>query len=117
MSDNDIIKVLECCKIDTPPFMCEECPLCRIPSYSCASKCKELAYDLIIRQKAEIERLKNMIAQNEGVLPEYERLIKAETIEEFAERLKHTRVDLDGIEMVAVWNIDTIIEQMTEELK
>lgn len=71
--------------------------------------------NLINRQKAEIERLKDMVAQNEGVLPRYERFIKAEAIKEFAERLKQTRVDLDGIEMVAVGNIDSISKEMTEE--
>ena len=58
MNDNDIIKALECCKIKTPPYKCEECPLLRGMSNSCIYECKELAYDLINRQKAEIERLK-----------------------------------------------------------
>lgn len=116
MNDNDIVKALECCKIATPPFMCEECPLCTIPSYSCAAKCKELACDLINRQKSEIERLKRYDEERDIRL--HARLTetaRVEAIKEFAERLKQTRVDFDGIEMVAVGNIDTITKEMTEE--
>jgi hypothetical protein len=40
---------------------------------------------------------------------------KVEAIKEYAERLKQTRVDFDGIEMVAVGNIDAIAQEMTEE--
>ena len=57
MNDNDIIKALECCKIKKPPYKCEECPLLRGTSNSCLYECKELAYDLIIRQIAEIVKL------------------------------------------------------------
>lgn len=40
---------------------------------------------------------------------------RVEAIKEFAERIKQTRVDFGGIEMVAVGNIDTISKEMTEE--
>lgn len=63
MNDNDIIKALECCKIKIPPYKCEECPLLRGVSNSCIYECKELAYDLINRQKAEIERLNHIRAE------------------------------------------------------
>ena len=108
MNDNDIIKALECCKIKTPPYKCEECPLLRGVSNSCIYECKELAYDLINRQKAEIERLKNELKM-------HLQTARAEAIKEFAEKLKQTQVDLDGSEMVAVGNIDTITKEMTEE--
>lgn len=122
MNDNDIIKALECCKIKTPPYKCEECPLLRGVSNSCIYECKELAYDLINRQKAEIEGLCNKLnvsTQNvENMarsMPNIAKATRAEAIKEYAERLKQTRVDLDGIEMVAVGNIDAIAEGMMED--
>lgn len=115
MNDNDIVKALECCSQKSlKGNMCAKCPLFCEDCFG-GELIKPLAFELIKRQKAEIERLKDMVAQNEGVLPRYERLIKAESIKEFADRLKQTQVDLDGIEMVAVGNIDAIMEQMTEE--
>ena len=74
------------------------------------------SFNLIIRQKAEIERLKRYDEERDIRL--HARLTetaRVEAIKEFAERLKQTRVDLDGIEMVAVGNIDTIAQEMTEE--
>ena len=90
MNDNDIIKALEFC--ESPDCECtRECPMfCNgIKSISdCRGELHKNALDLINRQKAEIERLEDMVAQNEGVLPKYEQLIKAEAIKEFEDRLK-----------------------------
>lgn len=46
------------------------------------------AIDVIERQRAEIKKLMDMVGQNEGVLPEYEKLLKSEAIKAFVERLK-----------------------------
>jgi hypothetical protein len=82
MTDAEIIKALECC-IDEDFNLCNKCPI-KIECYTQTVYIKKKALDLINRQQAEIERLKDMVAQNEGVLPEYENLIKAEAIKEFA---------------------------------
>ena len=82
MSDNDISKALGFC------FAVGDCDHCAYADKPCQNLMAD-ALDLINRQKAEIERLKDMVAQNEGVLPRYEQLIKAEAIEEFAERLRN----------------------------
>ena len=53
MTDNDIIKALECCPKD---ILCEQCPL--NGKSNCMNKLYEYALDIVNRQQAEIERLK-----------------------------------------------------------
>lgn len=52
----DIIKGLECCNND---IICNDCPYC--DHHDCLYDLKEDACDLIKRQQAEIERLKEMV--------------------------------------------------------
>lgn len=52
MTDNEIIKALECCM-----NACKECPFKKYGE-ECAAKLNKCALDLINRQKAEIERLR-----------------------------------------------------------
>lgn len=57
MTDNEIIKALECCtKSDTNENYCDPCPY--LHEKYCAAKISKDALDLINRQKAEIEMLK-----------------------------------------------------------
>ena len=58
---------------------------------------------------AEIERLKGMVSQNEGVLPQYEALLKAEAIKEFADRLCEDRVSNDPV----VISTKCLVKEMT----
>lgn len=55
MTDEEIIKTLECCS-DSENYQCNKCPL-----YADCEKASiaKNALDLVNRQKAEIERLKN----------------------------------------------------------
>lgn len=111
MNDNDIIKALRQC---VAGGSCRHCPL--EEEVGCRQKVLAYALETINSQKTEIERLKRYDEERDVRL--HARLTetaRAEAIKEFAERLKQTRVDFDGIEMVAVGNIDTILEQMTEE--
>lgn len=82
-------------------------------------------YVSLKKRDAEIERLKGMVSQNEGVLPEYEKLITSKAIREFAEKIDqllnrysnlHKYADKarrsteeydDGtlMEMVSVWEV------------
>ncbi len=63
MTDNEIIKALECCKMPVGSGSCNNCPLKdirnkrRIGDKSCTTISLEDALDLINRQKAEIEDL------------------------------------------------------------
>lgn len=56
MTDNEIIKALECCKGKG----CKGCP-CNINSSICIAHLARNALDLIKRQKAEIEKLKEAL--------------------------------------------------------
>ena len=55
MTDNEIIKALECCKRPVGTGACKDCPLDK--DRPCTTTMIENALDLINRQKAEIERL------------------------------------------------------------
>jgi hypothetical protein len=67
MTDAEIIKALECCKMPVGSGACNNCPLKVIrdnlhkeDTKSCTTIMMENALDLIKRQQAEIERLKEL---------------------------------------------------------
>lgn len=79
MTDNEIIKALECCNNKE-----SDCRLCILwTTNQCTKVLGEATIALINRQKAEIERLKYNL---EAVLNE--RADHSEAIKEFAERVK-----------------------------
>ena len=80
MTDNEIIKGLECCR----GVGCKSCPF-NVNNAICISYLIEDVLDLINRQKGEIERLKKY---NTDVAFKHYNDGKAEAIKEFAERLK-----------------------------
>lgn len=113
MTDNEIIKALECCT-DESYENCNECPY-SIDTVSCERmKLLEDSLDLINRQKAEIERLKEW----ENLLKaEKYSLIKSEAIKEFAERLKEKSfktIRNYGLtkDVVEVCAIDNLVKEM-----
>lgn len=94
MTDNEIIKALECCVYDDYAKCHYDCPY----KTNCRHLSKD-AIDIINRQRAEIEQLKFEIAK---LLPEgcsyaiqvevsnkLESQIKSEAVKEFAEKLKN----------------------------
>ena len=58
MTNNEIIKVLECCAVRGN---CNDCPREKDWDKACASMGIKDAIELIYRQKAEIERLRSLI--------------------------------------------------------
>ncbi len=122
MTDNDIIKALECCKTGA----CLSCP--KWKNEYVAGECNDIlhfALGLINRQKAEIEELKKGfevwrdIAHRET---QYVSIAKAEAIKEFAERLKESAFECDVsfgyghehyTEAVAVVKIDNLLKELT----
>ena len=97
MTDNDIIKALECCGNWESAKSCEDCPA-NIYGFGCAQKMAKHTLDLINRQKAEIERLTKAGKEAVNCFTRMETLYKikckeleiakSEAIKEFAERFK-----------------------------
>ena len=92
MTDKDIIKALECCDIKT------DRKGCYFDAHEsediCAREIVKNAFDLLNRQKEEIEFLRKTIGKNDKkaldvTLEEIEKY-RVEAITEFAERLKQT---------------------------
>ena len=106
MTDNDIVKALECCIGDTDGKDCFGCPLYEIDD--CQAHLNLAALDLINSQQAEIERLKYNL---KAVLDE--RADHSEAIKEFAERLKENSIatfSWNGV--VLVEEIDNLLKEM-----
>ena len=114
MTDNDIIKALECCRDG-------DCKNCTFDECTTGLLDKGIALDLINSQKAEIERL--VEHTKEGIylakqLPEMLELAQAEAIKEFAERLKWkataTHKTVAGHYRYEITNdfIDTLVKEM-----
>ena len=88
MTDNEIIKAVECClaKENCEVISCEKCPLEK--QYECMDIMFHQTLDLINRQKAEIESLKHrkteLQIRNQELQHE-----KSEAIKEFAEELEY----------------------------
>ena len=90
MTDNEIIKALECCP---KGIKCEQCPL--FGTSDCMSKLYINALDLINRQKAEIEQwrkncddlYKEMSERLKAELKIERKLAKAEAVKEFEKRI------------------------------
>lgn len=103
MTDNEIIKALENCNLPKTALIA-------------------IALDLIKRQKAEIKKLMDMVGQNEGVLPEYEKILKSEAIKAFAEILKNKSellapsVYAEPFRAVSVEEIDNLVQEKINRL-
>ena len=128
MTDEQIIKAVEVCR---EPDTCKDCPYHKLYTARCIIMLMKDVFDLINRQKAEIERLKkknekyiNRI-EKDIVLPKiFGEQAKSEVIKEFAERLKgNLRLD-DDCEYNCrnccyeckefVPQIDNLVKEMTE---
>lgn len=122
MTDNEIIKALECCKKDD----CDNCPN---NFGNCYANLSGYAIDLINRLQAEIERLKECpkcIYEYDGKTTEYcvqgtcsnfktVEQIKSEAYKEFAEKLKKRFYLCAGRCVVNVYHIDNLLKEMIDE--
>ena len=113
MNDNEIIKALEA--HFEKEQVCRNCPFNE--DGDCCVTLLENAFDLINRQKADIERLQTELVAtrySENAFKEENRrlvkLKKADVIKEFAERLKEN----EGRRGVPIGTIDRLVKEMTE---
>ena len=112
MTDNDIIKALECCSKIT--FSCDGCPLKHLKYSECYELVIRSTLDLINRQKAEIEKCENIIRLADKTIEKQSAEIKrleqenfdrsltvetwkVEAVKEFAERLCDGRPSNDPV--------------------
>ena len=121
MTDNEIIKGLECCCASE----CDECPYDE--QTACVEYVKEGTLDLINRQKAEIERLKAESDMADGYADALVERTKTEAIKEVLLTLeaeaessdKYIR-EYDDSEVQraynkALWKSYNLVKEMTEQ--
>ena len=125
MTDTEIIKALECCAADSTKDTCVCCPFGRTAN---CNQLEGLALDLVNRQQAEIERLKEMVG--EVIIPARGggktaflmlriKAFQAEAIREFAEKLKdqsewHSCRER-SFDYICLDDIDNLVKEMTED--
>lgn len=105
MTDNEIIKALECCHADR--YSCDKCPYGGI-------KCTlyDDTVDLINRQKEKIERLETMNSELRTGL----KVIKRTEIKKFAEKLKKMfSFYYQNVENISVGSVKNHIDKFVKE--
>ena len=128
ISDDEIISSLE---VIATTRNCNECKIrnCNWGDCNCSQITANAALDLINRQKAEIERLKECpkcIYEYDGKTTEYcvqgpcsnfktVEQIKSEAIKEFAEKLKKRFYLCAGRCVVNVYHINNLVKEMVGE--
>lgn len=133
-TDEEIIKALMCHfneELDEEPFQCVDCPLHNDTSPSCTEALKSYVLDLINRQKAEIERLKECpkcVYEYDGEVMEYcvqspcsnfktVEQVKAEACKNFSQKLiKSSRLIAyaNGFDIKAVVDVEEIVKILKE---
>ena len=86
MTDNEIIKALECCKTPLSENTCVKCAFYK--TGRCSINMLNATLDLINRQKATIERLQKNIDGLNIFTKNHITVIRLQAIKEFADRLK-----------------------------
>ena len=117
MTDNEIIKALECCLKGCNAEGCDDCPLYKKVE-DCEIEIPIIALDLINRQKEKIEELeKGELSKAMTFNSDTIKRCSAEAIREFAELVKEKRnILFNGIysDLHFSNTIDTLVKEMTE---
>ena len=112
MTDNEIIKALEClCGNEIP---CRDCAY-KSDAFACRRMTAIDAIGLINRQRSEIEGLKIENQSLRSAAVSYSihyNTARAEAIKEFAERLKETKFKHDNDYIIYAKNIDVLVKEM-----
>lgn len=119
LTDNEIIKALECCS----KKICKQCPNFS-EDIECSEKLINLTLDLITRQQAKIDEFMKETAVTTLIddavvytptLEDYNKFkqkFKSEAVKEFAERLKETKFKHGNDHIIYADNIDTLLKEM-----
>lgn len=107
MTDEQIIKALECCGYKN----CKQCPNFS-EDIECSEKLIKLALDLINRQKAEIERLKGW---QDLLKAEKHSLIKSEAIKKFENKILELFPSDKDFTTISRFTVKHIAKEMTEQ--
>lgn len=111
MTDEQIIKALECCAGKG----CKQCPK-NINSAHCIMLLMEDALDLINRQKAEIERLKICNEGQRDTIRIYQiGETRAEAIKEFAAKVEQKCLDIGIYPACVKRAVEETKREMTEQ--
>lgn len=119
MTDEQIIKAVGICRT---PGTCRCCPYHELYTTWCVCALMKDVFDLINRQKSEIERVKKrntlLLKKKCKDINTARKIIKSEAIKEFAEKLKRysfvDNLSLNGEETVYVEDINNLVKEMTE---
>lgn len=113
MTDNKIIKALECC---VKTEFISDCAKCEMFAFDCKDILIENALDLINRQKEEIGRLKKrntlLLKKKCKDINTARKIIKSEAIKEFAKFI----IDKSKNRIIRAMDIPDYVKEMTEEL-
>lgn len=115
-TDDEIIRALECCKNED----CDNCPFFKYPKSICRWDVWDCALDLINRQKAEIERLREDIKAQDSSISSLLSIVNSnyqngrnEAIKEFADKVIGLIYEADDINTVSEWQILNLVKEMT----
>ena len=109
MTDEQIVKALECCIED---IRCGECPI--FQTQNCMNEVMKYARDLLDRKMTEIEWLKKENHQFADIGKMYSE-VKSEAIKEFAERLKNSFcISKEYLDVMNI--INNLVAEMTESV-
>ncbi len=115
MTDNEIIKALECCFVNAN---CNGCPLVSPPKEKCLERACHNALLLINRQKAEIEELRNSFAISREEAKKYQRgcrKIKIEASQEFVKRFEKKIKDV-AFTLGQTWELQCALRAVLKEM-
>ena len=114
LTDTEILKALECCVSDDINS-CDDCPFFeQCENYQ---RIEEIALDLINRQKAEIERLREGIKFEREIVDNIPNLLlqaQSEARKEFAERLLTENGTMDK-RIISAERVKNLLEEMEGE--
>ena len=112
MTDNEIMITLRRCA-DHACYRCTE-----YGKEYCNRTVAALAWDLMYRQKEEIERLNGDLiverTRRKNAVDAYHEA-KAQAIKEFADKVTDLIHEADDINSVSEWQIHNLVKEMTEE--